>query len=66
MLGEREKKLVNHEPAASGFQAFRVISFYPKWVNYAGKPMENASNCFYKTPASSSKEFHEKLWILMQ
>ena len=32
MLGEHEKKLVNHEPKASDLQAFQVFSQNPKWV----------------------------------
>ena len=32
MLGEHEKKLVNHEPKASDLQAFLVFSQHPAWV----------------------------------
>ena len=32
MLGEHEKKLVNHSPSARDLQAFRVFSQHPKWV----------------------------------
>ena len=58
--------LREHEPEASVLQAFRVFSQHPKWVYYAGKPIENAVYCFYEIIVSRSMEFHEKVWFLMQ
>ena len=32
----------------SDLQACRVFFQHPKWVYYAGKPIENVVYCFYK------------------
>ena len=36
MLGEHEKKLVNHEPKASDLQAFRVCTYSDRWKYVSG------------------------------
>ena len=42
-------------------QPFGVFSLNPKWVYYAGKPIENVVYCLNKIFLSSSKEFLKKI-----
>ena len=54
-VGRTRDKLVNHEPESDS-QAFRVFSQHPKWVYYAGKPIESLVYCFYKITMESARQ----------
>ena len=44
-------------------QPFGVFTFNPKWVYYAGKPIENVVYCLNKIFLSSSIGFLKKMFF---